>query len=61
MPTAAEGSGMRMYITILNGTVTGIDYFRKAYRKARWKRTAQRMIKRTLEYKPDYWGNILIL
>jgi len=50
-----------MYITILNGTVTGIDYFRKSYRKARWKRMAQRTIRRTLEYKPDYWGNILIL
>ena len=50
-----------MYITILNGTVTGIDYFRKAYRKARWKRMAQRTIRQTLEYKPDYWGNILIL
>jgi len=50
-----------MYITILNGTVTGIDYFRKSYRKARWKRMAQRTIRRTLRCKPNYWGNILIL
>ena len=56
-----SAKGGKMYISILNGVVIEIDYFRKAYRKSRWKRTAQRTIRRTLTYKPYYWGTILIL
>ena len=50
-----------MYISIVNGAVTEIIFFRKAYRKARWKRTMERQIKRSLERDPNYHGAILIL
>ena len=53
-----EGS---MYIEFEKGTVTEIQYFRKSYRKARWRRSAERAVRRTLDDKPLYDGVIVIL
>lgn len=50
-----------MIAFIKNGRLEYIEIYRKTYRKARWKRAINRLIKRTLEYKPDYNGLIVAL
>ena len=50
-----------MIAYIKNGRLDYIEIYRKCYKKARWKRAINRLIKRTLEYKPDYNGIIVTL
>lgn len=49
-----------MIITIVDGVVTW-RFYRKAYRKARWRRLGQRQLNITLKYYPNYDGIIIVV
>ena len=50
-----------MYIEVMHGKIGEVVFYRKAYRKSRWLKSAKRTIKKTLDYKPSYTGIIVIL
>lgn len=42
-----------MTIEMEDGVVVKVDYFRKAYRKARWKRKASRIVRSDLRFEKE--------